>query len=91
MRYATFFFFYTFFGHESRRGFVLTLSKTFYILTIRDKYYVYTSGENVMFLDTSYISLGMTKASSKRQQVALEYVQQAAARRTRFRAASGAQ
>ena len=44
-----------------------------------------------MFLDTSYISSGVTKASSKRQQVALEYVQQAAARRTRFRAASGAQ
>ena len=44
-----------------------------------------------MFLDTSYISSGVTKASSKRQQVALEYVQQAAARRTRLRTASGIQ
>ena len=49
------------------------------------------SGENVTFLDTSYISLGMTKASSKRQQVALEYVLQAAARRTRLRAPSSIQ
>ena len=68
------FVFNVFFCHESRRRFVLTLSKKNYILTIRDKYFIYTSGENVTFLDTSYISLGMTKASSKRQQVALEYV-----------------
>ena len=64
----------TFCGHELRRRFVLALSKKIYILTIRDKYYIYTSGENVMFLDTSYITLGMTKTSSKRHQVALEYV-----------------
>ena len=32
------------------------------------------SGENVTFLDTSYISFGMTKANSEQQQVALEYV-----------------
>ena len=41
---------------------------------IRYKYYIYTSGENVTFLDTTYISLGMTKAGSKRQKIALEYV-----------------
>ena len=46
------------------------------------------SGENLMFPDTSYISSGMPRASSKRQQVALEYVKQAAARRTRIRTAS---
>ena len=68
------FFYNTFLGHESRRRFVLTLSTTLYMLTIRDKYYIYISGENVTFLDTSYILLGMTKASSKRQQVVLEYV-----------------
>ena len=68
------FFLSTFVSHGSRRRFVLALSKTFYILTIRDKYHIYTSGENVTFLDTSYISVGMTKAYSKRQQVALEYV-----------------
>ena len=36
-----------------------------------------TSGENVTFLDAFYISLGMAlsaKASSKRQQVVLEYI-----------------
>ena len=39
----------------------------------------------------SYISFGMTKASRKRQQVALKYVQEAAARRTRLRTASSIQ
>ena len=34
---------------------------------------LHLSGEKVTFLDTFYISLGMTKASSKWQQVALEY------------------
>ena len=32
------------------------------------------SGENITFLDTSCISLGMIKASNKRQQVTLQYV-----------------
>ena len=34
---------------------------------------LHLSGKKVTFLDTFYISLGMTKASSKWQQVALEY------------------
>ena len=52
------------------------------------------SGENFRFLDAFYISLGMTlraKPSGKRQPVALEYAQQAAAGRTRIRRASSMQ
>ena len=60
----------TFFGHESRRHFVLTSSKLD-IFTIRDRYYIW---QNVTFLDKFYVSLGMTNTSSKRQQVVLEYV-----------------
>ena len=42
---------------------------------------LHLSGKKVTFLDTFYISLGMTESSSKWQQVDLEYAQQTAASR----------
>ena len=55
-----------------RTSFCLDFVKA-YICRFREKY-CYTSGENVTFLNTLYLSLGMTKTSSNRQQVVLEYV-----------------
>ena len=53
---------------------------------------LHLSDEKVTFLDTSYISLWMTKTNSKWQQVALEYAWQAASSRTAYmRAASSIQ
>ena len=71
------FFFQHFFLPRIATSFGLDFVENFYILRIRDKYCIYTSGENVTFLDTSYISLRMAKASSKQQHAVLAYVQQA--------------
>ena len=64
--------------------FFLTLLKTLHLHDSWQILVLHLSGEKVTILDTFYISLEMTKASSKWQQVALEYAYQAAASRLAY-------